>query len=333
MGIARPMSPKNTGSTDSQINSSCQEKDLNKMSKSFRSIMKIIPKQPKHWVGDGFNVYPVFGQYAFAESLSPWLMFDYATPKSFPPTKKRLGVGQHPHRGFETITIAFQGSVEHKDSTGNSGVIGPGDVQWMTAGRGIIHEEFHSTDFAKTGGTFEMCQLWLNLPSKHKMTKPKYQPILNKDIPSVDIADNGEIIGSIRVIAGEFDGVKGPAKTCSPVELWDVSINKSNIPIEVNIPEGHVLIAFVRRGKIQLLNQNNKDEASSKSTIGPQSVAIMSQEGDVVCMKALEKNSQVLIMAGEPLNEPIVNRGPFVMNTQNEIMQAITDYQNGRMGR
>ena len=301
------------------------------MSNAHREIMKIIPKQSKNWVGDGFNVCPMFGPYAFTSLLSPWLMFDYATPKNFPPTKKRLGVGQHPHRGFETITIAFQGSVEHKDSTGNSGVIGPGDVQWMTAGRGIIHEEFHSTEFAKTGGEFEMCQLWLNLPSEHKMTKPKYQPIVKEDIPSVDITANGEVVGAIRIIAGEVDGVKGPAKTHSPVELWDVSIQNGKVPVEIKIPEDHTLIVFVRRGKIQLLKEN-KDEASSENNIvGPQSVAIMSQKGNTVCMKALEKNSQVLIMAGESLHDSaalksIETMGPVAMKREKELIQAMSYY-------
>lgn len=312
------MAPNNTAS------SSCQ---------AFRSIMKIVPKQQQHWVGDAFNVYPVLGPYSFTELLSPWLMFDYASPKSFPATKKRLGVGQHPHRGFETITIAFQGSVEHKDSTGNSGVIGPLDVQWMTAGRGIIHEEFHSTEFAKTGGIFEMCQLWLNLPSKDKLKKPKYQPIVKEDIPTVDLKNNEEVIGSIRIIAGEVDGVAGPAETCTPVELWDVSINRKDIPVQLKIPSGYSLIVFVRRGKVQLLKEN-KDEASSENNvIGPQSVAIMNQEGDTICMKAMEGDSQVLIMAGKPLDEPIAARGPFVMNTQNELREAMLDYQNGRMGQ
>merc|ERR1719389_698778 len=225
------ISPKSTSKIEAQSSTSCEAHNLNKMSKSFRSILKIIPQQPKHWVGDGFNVYPVFGQYAFTESLSPWLMFDYATPKNFPPTKKRLGVGQHPHRGFETITIAFQGSVEHKDSTGNSGVIGPGDVQWMTAGRGIVHEEFHSTEFAKTGGTLEMCQIWLNLPAKHKMVDPRYQPILSSEIASSRLfpaapeggatgQPAGPDEGEVRVIAGKFHDAAGPAKTWTQVDLW-----------------------------------------------------------------------------------------------------------------
>lgn len=322
------MSPNNTSSVVGY--NSCQTVD-----NTFRTIMKIIPKQSKHWVGDGFNVYPVFGPYAFTELLSPWLMFDYASPKSFAATKKRLGVGQHPHRGFETITIAFQGAVEHRDSTGNSGVIGPLDVQWMTAGRGIIHEEFHSTEFAKTGGVFEMCQLWLNLPSKDKMTKPKYQAIVKENIPTIDLKEvdkSGQVVvvGSVRVIAGEVEGTIGPAKSLSPVELWDVSINKKNTPIEFKIPSGHNVALFVRRGKIKLLK--NKDDDYNNAIVGPQSVAILNQDGDSICLKAMEQDSQVLLLGGEPLDEPIAARGPFVMNTQNELRQAMLDYQNGRMG-
>ena len=175
-------------------------------------------------------------------------MFDYAAPKQFPPTSKRLGVGQHPHRGFETVTIAFQGGVEHSDSVGNNDIIGPGDVQWMTAGRGIIHEEFHSTQFAKSGGTFEMCQLWINLPAKHKMHAPRYQPILNGDIPVVHLRPAVEDscvekdtkpdpeLGSARIIAGELDGTKGPAMTFSPVELWDISIPHVGRPVQLSVP-------------------------------------------------------------------------------------------------
>lgn len=296
------------------------------MSKSLRSVLKIIPQQPQHWVGDGFHVYPVLGQYAFTETISPWLMFDYAAPKTFTSTSSRRGVGQHPHRGFETITIAFEGEVEHADSTGNTGVIGPGDVQWMTAARGIIHEEFHSTEFAKKGGAFEMCQLWLNLPSKDKMTPPKYQPILNKDIPSVDIKkDNGEeVIGSIRVIAGEYNGTVGPANTFTPVELWDISIEKKNAPFTLNIPPGHNLIVFTRKGSIVVTTAESEEKL-----LKPQSVALMSQEGDSVSLTALDNKSQILIMAGKPLNEPIAARGPFVMNTQKELKQAMHDYQSG----
>eukprot|EP00565_Helicotheca_tamesis_P004343 CAMPEP_0185741418 /NCGR_PEP_ID=MMETSP1171-20130828/38949_1 /TAXON_ID=374046 /ORGANISM="Helicotheca tamensis, Strain CCMP826" /LENGTH=332 /DNA_ID=CAMNT_0028413387 /DNA_START=665 /DNA_END=1663 /DNA_ORIENTATION=+ len=299
----------------SSINSSSESGYCDKM----RALSKIIPRQPAHWVGDGFNVYPVFGQHAFTEALSPWLMFDYAAPKHFPPSRSKRGVGQHPHRGFETITIAFQGEVEHGDSVGNRDVIGPQDVQWMTAGRGIVHEEFHSRDFAKTGGTFEMCQLWLNLPKKNKMTKPRYQPILDKNIPVEEVAEGVKA----RVIAGTVGETKGPAKTFSPVELWDISVEKKGTTVELDVPEEHNVILFVRKGQITV----------GESEVGPQSVAIMEQRGGKVAFTAEEKNSQILLLGGEPLNEPIAARGPFVMNTNEELRQAMFDYQNGKLGR
>jgi len=285
----------------------------------MRALHKIIPRQPAHWVGDGFNVYPVFGRHAFSESFSPWLMFDYAAPKHFPPTTVQRGVGQHPHRGFETITIAFQGEVEHGDSVGNRDVIGPQDVQWMTAGRGVIHEEFHSRNFAKTGGTFEMCHLWLNLPKKNKMAKPRYQPLLNKDITVEEIADGVKV----RVIAGTVGGTTGPAKTFSPVELWDINVEKKGTKVELDVPEDHNVILFVRRGMIHV----------GESEVGPQSVAIMERQGGNVIFTTDERNSQILLLGGEPLNEPIAARGPFVMNTQDELRQAMVDYQTGKLGR
>ena len=256
-------------------------------------------------------------------------MFDYAAPKHFGPTNQRLGVGQHPHRGFETVTIAFQGGVEHSDSVGNTDVIGPGDVQWMTAGRGIIHEEYHSTAFAKSGGTFEMCQLWLNLPAKDKMHPPRYQPILNKDIPVVTLkavdaesCADGEP-GTARIIAGELDGTRGPALTFSPVELFDISLPKADTPVALRLPEGHTAVIFVRQGELSINDQ----------TLGPQAVALMDAGGTTLQLSARKANTQVLLLGGAPLGEPIAARGPFVMNTQQEIMQANMDFQNGKMGR
>jgi len=251
-------------------------------------------------------------------------MFDYAAPKDFPPTSKQLGVGEHPHRGFETVTIAFQGEVEHADSVGNRDVIGAGDVQWMTAGRGIIHEEFHSRKFAASGGTFEMCQLWLNLPAEHKMHPPRYQPILSKDIPVVDASDNGT---TARIIAGSLKGKNGPAKTFSPVELWDVNIPSKDGDFEASVPSGHQFVVFVRRGGIVV----------GEKELGPQDAAILtpkdlSDEDNILSFKATKDNSSVLVLGGEPINEPIAARGPFVMNTNDELSQAWQDYYSGRFG-
>lgn len=308
---------------------------------SLRTVKQILPAAPKHWVGDGFNVHPVFSNKAFTEELSPFLMFDYAPPQQFPPIKSGKhpkGVGQHPHRGFETVTVAFQGEVEHADSVGNRDVIKPGDVQWMTAGRGIIHQEFHSNEFSKKGGIFEMCQLWVNLPKKHKMTKPRYQPIADKKIPVVDIYEakkdgsEGECpdedsVGNVRVVAGSFDGTKGPASTFSPVELWDVTISKKDATVDLPFPEDYNCIVFIRRGKIDILGEND-----TKEHVGPQAVALTQRNGGVLRIRSGQKDTSVLIMGGLPLNEPIAARGPFVMNTMDEIMQANKDYQRGKFG-
>lgn len=303
-------------------------------------------KPPKHWVGDGFNVYPVFANKAFTNDLSPFLMFDYGAPKHFPPTKKRLGVGQHPHRGFETVTVAFQGEVEHADNKGNRGIIGPGDVQWMTAGKGIIHEEFHSTSFANTGGVLEMCQLWVNLPSTKKMTKPRYQAILADTITSAalvatplqhntesaptsaaasvaaasDVSSSTETDGIVRIIAGNFGDVKGPALTFTPVTVLDVSVQNTTKSFDFAFPESYNVIVFVRDGGVQIGNK----------VLGPQDVAVMNRSGSILTLKATSPATKILVLAGEPLNEPIVQHGPMCMNTQKEIQQAMSDFQNGK---
>jgi len=298
----------------------------------MKAIRTILPSPGKHWVGDGFNVYPVFSDLAFTNEISPFLMFDYAAPKHFPATSKQLGVGRHPHRGFETITIAFQGEVEHRDSVGNQDVIGEGDVQWMTAGRGIIHEEYHSQKFAKKGGTFEMCQLWLNLPKAHKMDPPGYQPILNKNIPQVPLEGCQEN-GMVRVVAGEHHGVRGPARTHSPVNLWDIIMSPRSIGkrIALRVPRGHNTILFVRKGGVVV----GDDSAGSRSkrTMGPQQVAVMGQAGELLLLEATTQDTQLMLLGGEPLDEPIAARGPFVMNTEKELQQANADYRSGNLGR
>merc|ERR1719401_2057050 len=209
----------------------------------MKEVHDVMLKPRPHWVGDGFHVLPVFSQKAFTRDMSPFLMFDYGAPKVFSPTRGKLGVGQHPHRGFETVTIAWQGEVEHGDHLGNRDVIRAGDVQWMTAGRGIVHEEYHSREFAKTGGVFEMCQLWVNLPSKHKMDPARYQPIAGTSIPTVAL-DSGA--GYVRVIAGNYCGATGPAKTFSPIDMWEVRLNESGKSADLVFPECHNTIIFVR---------------------------------------------------------------------------------------
>ena len=284
---------------------------------AMKSISRIIPTTTNHWVGDGFYVKPVFNDMAFTKEISPFLMFDYAAPKEFAPSAKRRGVGVHPHRGFETVTIAFQGEVEHGDNQGNKDIIGPGDVQWMTAGKGIIHEEFISDRMTKSGGVLEMCQLWVNLPKKYKMTNPKYQAIFGKDIPSVSLSGDA---GNVRIIAGSFDEITGAASTWSPVDMWDVNINPSK-SFEFMVADGHNTLVFVRKGDPKVLDKTMKQE----------SVALLSREGKRVKIDAeKDQPAKILILSGEPLDDPIAARGPFVMNTQEELRQAMIDYQSGK---
>ena len=285
----------------------------------MKIIKTILPATTSsHWVGDGFNVRPIFAHLAFTQAISPFLMFDYAVPREFAATEKKRGVGPHPHRGFETVTLAFQGEIEHGDSVGNRGVIGPGDVQWMTAASGIIHEEFLSRDFLKQGGILEMVQLWVNLPTKYKMIAPKYQPILSQDIPVLQLPDNG---GTLRVIAGNFAGTQGAASTFSPVNLWDIKLNAGK-SVELIVPAGHNTMLFVRQGKVAL----------GATVIGAADMALLESEGTRIKLQAQEDTS-LLLMGGEPIAEPIAASGPFVMNTEQEIRIAMMDYQSGRMGR
>lgn len=271
-----------------------------------------------HWVGDGFPVRSLFSYDSVGKQVSPFLLLDYAGPHNFEPTDKRRGVGQHPHRGFETVTIVYDGEVEHRDSTGQGGVIGPGDVQWMTAGGGILHEEFHSPAFARTGGPFRMVQLWVNLPAKDKMTRPGYQSILNADIPSVALPDNA---GTARIIAGAMEGSKGPASTFTPINVWDVRLNQ-DAETTLNLPEGHTAIVVVLSGRVTV----NGDQPA-----GAAEALLLDRKGDNVTLHA-DADATLLILTGEPIDEPIVGYGPFVMNSEDEIRTAITDFNSGRFG-
>mmetsp|Transcript_17792 Transcript_17792/g.54377 ORF Transcript_17792/g.54377 Transcript_17792/m.54377 type:complete len:317 (+) Transcript_17792:150-1100(+) len=283
--------------------------------KTMKTIKEIFPKPRAHWVGDGFRVYPVFGTSAFSEKISPFLMFDYAQPKGFPPTMKQLGVGRHPHRGFSTITLAMAGEIEHSDDKGHRDVIGPGDVQWMRAGRGIVHDEFHSKNFQKTGGTLEMCQLWLDLPKDKKMSEPAYQPILQRDVPRFDFPG-----GYVRIIAGTHQGVRGPADSESPVELFHVVCqSEEDVTVTLDSPNAHNALVFAARGTLTF-----EDGAQ----IHESQVALLNHDGDEVSFSA-SPNAQILLMGGEPLNQPIVNHGPFVMTTQADVEQAFDDYYAG----
>lgn len=272
-----------------------------------------------HWVGDGFPVRNLFPSNGLENEVNPFLMLDYAGPTLFKPSGKSPGVGEHPHRGFETVTIAYQGAVEHRDSAGNSGIIYPGDVQWMTAASGVVHEEMHEHEFAKAGGTFEMIQLWVNLPSAHKMSKPRYQAITSQQIPVVDFPSGGYA----RVIAGTLGNVKGPAHTFTPINLFDVALNAGE-RIDVDLPNGHNTAVVLRKGDIVI---NNTHAVS-----GEVKIATLAPAGDGISLQA-NTDSTLLILSGEPINEPVASYGPFVMNTREELVEAFNDYRQGKMGR
>jgi hypothetical protein len=251
------------------------------------------------------------------KQMSPFLMLDYAGPHDFPTTSSKKGVGSHPHRGFETVTIVYKGEVSHKDSTGQGGTIGPGDVQWMTAGAGILHEEFHSEQFARDGGVLEMIQLWVNLPAKNKMAKPMYQAILDKEIPLINLSDS---IGTAGVIAGQYEGQNGPARTFTPMNVIDLSVKKGS-SLDIPAPEGWNTSLVVLKGAIE----SEGSEASAGRML------MFSRQGQGIRITAQE-DSVVLLLSGEPIDEPIVGYGPFVMNTKEEIAQAVADFNNGSFG-
>jgi hypothetical protein len=284
----------------------------------MKKLIQMQRNDQGHWVGDGFPVRSIFSYHDLAKDISPFLLMDYAGPVEFPPTTKKLGVGEHPHRGFETVTVVYAGEVEHRDSSGGGGVIGAGDVQWMTAASGIVHEEFHGRNFAKTGGPFEMIQLWVNLPARAKMSTPRYQAILKTQIPVVDLPEGA---GTLRIIAGEAWGARGPAKTFTPVNLWD-GVVKAGKRVSLTVPGGHTASLFVRRGGLVL---------EGGKTLREGDIGVFDTEGSVLSFQASE-DAVMLFLGGEPLNEPIVGYGPFVMNTESEIRQAFLDYRAGKMG-
>lgn len=285
-----------------------------------KTILNIGKAPGRHWVGDGFPVHGMFGYNgADVPQRSPFLLLDYAAPYEFGPnTGHRRGVGQHPHRGFETVTIVYDGEVEHRDSTGAGGVIGPGDVQWMTAGGGIVHEEFHSAAYSETGGPFEMVQLWVNLPAKDKMTPAHYQGITAAQIPSVPLPDAA---GSVRVIAGGYADAQGPADTYTPMNVWDVRLQAGK-SADLAQPEGWTTLAIVLAGTV-LINGEKVLHATEMATF--------SAAGSGLSIEA-NNDVKLLLLAGEPIDEPVVGYGPFVMNTREEIVQAVNYFNSGRFG-
>ncbi len=272
-----------------------------------------------HWVGDGFLVKSMFSYHDDVEIFSPFLLLDYASPSQFSPTTDRRGVGQHPHRGFETVTIVYDGEVQHRDSCGAGGVIGPGDVQWMTAAAGILHEEWHSANYAAKGGPFEMVQLWVNLPKKDKTHLPRYQSIVAKDIPNVELAKDS---GMLRVIAGEYLGNKGPALTFTPIDLWDLRLNAEK-ELKLQFPAEHNALLLVQQGRISV-----EDESFAAGEL-----AVFGRDGDGISIKSHEESCKILVLAGAAIPEPVVGYGPFVMNTEDEIKQAYLDLRAGILGR
>jgi redox-sensitive bicupin YhaK (pirin superfamily) len=284
----------------------------------MKKLQQIHQSSGMHWVGNGFPVRSVFDYNGLGRELSPFLLLDYAAPYQFPPGNEKRGVGGHPHKGFETVTVAYQGELEHRDSSGGGGKIGAGDVQWMTAGSGIVHEEFHSQEFARKGGTLQMAQLWVNLRAKDKSAKAGYQTLLKPQIPTVDLPDGA---GTVRVIAGEYGGRKGPAKTFTPINLWDVNL-KSGKEAQLPLPDGHTTTFLVLSGQVIVNGERDAGEGD---------LAIFHRAGEGITVNA-KTDAKLLVMDGEPIAEPIVGQGPFVMNSRAEIQKAFEEYQLGHMG-
>jgi redox-sensitive bicupin YhaK (pirin superfamily) len=283
-----------------------------------KTLLGVYPGPKGHWVGDGFPVRSLFDYNRFGTRVSPFLLLDYAGPAAFAPAVRPRGVGEHPHRGFETVTIVYQGEVAHRDSVGNGGVIGVGDVQWMTAAGGILHEEFHSPAFSRDGGTLEMAQLWVNLPAAHKMSAPRYQSILNADIPQLSLPGQS---GSLRVIAGSHANASGPAATFSELNVWDVRLHAGKTA-DLTVPAGHIAIIAVLRGAVQV---NGSRPATAAELV------LLDTDGSRLQFEASE-DSLLLVLTGAPIEEPIVGYGPFVMNSRAEIETAMRDLQLGRFG-
>jgi redox-sensitive bicupin YhaK (pirin superfamily) len=284
----------------------------------LKKIQGVYSAPHPHWVGNGFPVRSLFSYSSLGAQLSPFLLLDYAGPARFEPAEQRRGVGVHPHRGFETVTIVYEGEVEHRDSTGSGGVIGPGDVQWMTAASGILHEEFHSEAFTRRGGELEMVQLWVNLPANEKMGQPGYQSLLAAQIPNIPLPGGA---GRVRVIAGEFDGNQGPASTRTRINVWDLRLAEGG-RAALRLPVGHTAALVVLRGVVQVNGQ----------TLHQAQMAHLDRSGDELELKA-DTNAVLPFLGGEPIDEPIAGHGPFVMNTQAEIKQAFDDLESGRFGR
>lgn len=285
----------------------------------MKQIIRIQDAPKPHWVGDGFPVRSMFSYDGDTRAFSPFLLLDYAGPAQFAPASRPRGVGEHPHRGFETVSIVYAGEVEHRDSSGGGGKIGPGDVQWMTAASGILHEEFHSHEFTRTGGMLEMVQLWVNLPAKDKMVAPRYQSLGSAAIPSIDLPEGG---GRVRVIAGDYRGHRGPALTFTPIDVWDVQLNRGH-RTEISVPEGRTLALVVLKGTVLVNDEKVVRDAQ---------LVQFDRRGREATIEA-GSDAVLLVLSGEPINEAVVGYGPFVMNSESEIRQAMADFNSGRFGQ
>lgn len=283
-----------------------------------KEVLGVYQPGSRYMVGDGFPVRNLFPSNDLDREVDPFLMLDYAGPQHFPPTDQSRGVAEHPHRGFETVTIVYEGVLAHRDSAGNAGVIGPGDVQWMTAASGVVHEEMHEKNWAKRGGTLHAIQLWVNLQRAQKMSAPGYQTILNADIPDIDINGGG---GRLRVIAGSFQGRRGPARTFTPIELYDLELTAGH-RLGLNMPDGYNTSIFVLHGLVS---------ANGSRATGEAELIVCKRNGSQVVIES-RKDSRLLVMSGKPIDEPIARYGPFVMNAKSELVQAVEDYQAGKMG-
>ena len=283
----------------------------------MKHIEAVFEAPPRHWVGDGFPVRSIFSYHAHGSAISPFLLLDYAAPTSFEASSQRRGVGSHPHRGFETVTIVYAGEVSHRDSSGGGGTIRAGDVQWMTAGSGLVHDEFHSEAFTRAGGRIEMVQLWVNLPARFKMTPPRYQSLNSDNIPAVVLPSGA----SVRVIAGEFGGQQGPARTFGPVDVRDASL-PAGVTFEVPAAAGRRLIVVLLDGSVNI---------NGALTVSDAGAVLLSTAGENAILTA-GAASRLLLLGGEPIDEPIAGYGPFVMNTEQEIREAIADFSQGRFG-
>lgn len=283
-----------------------------------RHIESVIAPGAPHFVGDGFRVHNFIPGALTMQRMSPFIMMDYNSKFVFPPSEIPKGVGVHPHRGFETVTIAYKGKVAHGDSSGNKGIIGEGDVQWMTAASGILHKEYHEEEFSKTGGEFQMVQLWVNLPAKDKMSKPKYQEIVKDRIGKFILPGDG---GVIEVISGDYQGIKGAASTFTPVHLFNARLNKG-AKATFSFPETYNTALLVVEGSIAV---------NGETTVATDHLALLANDGRDFTVEASE-NAVVLVLSGEPIHEPIATYGPFVMNTKAEIVQAVEDFNMGKFG-